>query len=99
MFLFNTVRSTLLTLATCVSVGGVFHLVVTEPARAYEYTTVTPTYGGGFTVQSHGSNGSSYSTATPTYGGGYTINSYGSGGSSTSTVTPTYGGGYTINSY
>ena len=34
MFLFNTVRSTLLTLATCVGIGTVFHVVVTEPANA-----------------------------------------------------------------
>jgi len=58
--------------------------------NAQSYSTITPTYGGGYNVWN--SDGS-YSTITPTYGGGYQVwNS----NSSYSTLMPTYGGGYQV---
>ena len=68
-------------------------------AKAYEYSTITPTYGGGSRVTTYGSGGASYSTITPTYGGGASIRTHGSNGSSYGTITPTYGGGYSGSSY
>jgi hypothetical protein len=65
-------------------------LCVVSTANAQSYSTITPTYGGGYSVWN--SDGS-YSTITPTYGGGYQVwNS----NSSYSTLTPTYGGGYQV---
>lgn len=65
-------------------------LAVTS-ARA-QFTFVTPTPGGGYTVNRPGQ---SPTFVTPTPGGGYVINAPGQG---PSFATPTPGGGYVINS-
>ena len=46
-------------------------------ASAQTWSTITPTYGGGYRFNTYGPNGNSWGTTTPTYGGGYRFNSYG----------------------
>ena len=42
-------------------------------ASAQTWSTVTPTYGGGYQFREYGPSGNSWGTMTPTYGGGYPI--------------------------
>jgi uncharacterized membrane protein len=87
------------TLLISVSVLALAGLAQIQPSHAWQTTTVTPNLGGGYSVNSFGSEGSSYGTVTPNLGGGYSFNSYGSGGSTFGTVTPNLGGGYNINQW
>ena len=65
-------------------------LCAVSTVNAQSYSTITPSYGGGYNVWN--SDGS-YSNVMPSYGGGYQVwNSNGS----YSTLTPTYGGGYQV---
>ena len=65
-------------------------------ASAQTWSTMNPTYGGGYQLNDYSPSGNSWGTMTPTYGGGYRFNCYGPNGNSWGTVTPTYGGGYRI---
>jgi len=70
-------------------------------AQGYQQSYVTPTFGGGYNVQTYGSRGSYQQTyITPTFGGGYNSQTYGSHGSyQQSYATPTFGGGYNIQTF
>ena len=68
-------------------------------ASAQTWSTVTPTYGGGYQFREYSPYGNSWGTMTPTYGGGYRFENYGPDGNSWGTVTPTYGGGYRISRF
>jgi hypothetical protein len=74
-------------------------LGVAASASAQTWTTITPTYGGGYQFREYSPYGNSWGTMTPTYGGGYRFNNYGPNGNSWGTVTPTYGGGYRISRF
>jgi uncharacterized membrane protein len=74
-------------------------LCLAASASAQTWSTVTPTYGGGYQFREHSPSGNSWGTMTPTYGGGYRFNNYSPNGNSWGTVTPTYGGGYRISRF
>jgi hypothetical protein len=55
-------------------------------------TTVTPNFGGGYTVQNENQGAT---TVRPKFGGGYTVEQ---NGRTTQEVTPNFGGGYKVKS-
>ena len=74
-------------------------LSLAASASAQTWSTVTPTYGGGYRFNNYGPSGNSWGTMTPNYGGGYRFNNYSPNGNSWGTMTPTYGGGYRISRF
>jgi hypothetical protein len=60
-------KKLMITTATLISI--IFSVVT--PAKAYTWGSLTPNYGGGYSIQEWGPNGYSWGTINRSYGGGY----------------------------
>jgi len=93
----NNMRTVLISVSILVMITTFAGTVMTNTANAdWQTTIVTPSLGGGFNMNSFGSDGFSTGSATPSLGGGYNYNIIGSNGSTFGSITPNLGGGYSI---
>lgn len=96
----NKMKTALISVSMLVLATTVATSVINQEANAWETTTISPSFGGGYTMNSFGSNGSSFGSINPSFGGGYTYNfTDSSGGFTSGTISPSFGGGVTINEY
>lgn len=95
--LINKMKTAVISVSMLVLATSFASSVMTQSARAdWQTTTITPSLGGGFNMNSFGSNGSYFGSATPSLGGGYNYSITGPSGSTFGSITPNLGGGYSI---
>ena len=95
--LIKNTKTALISLSMLVLATTLASSVMTQSAFAdWQTTTITPSFGGGLSMNSYGSDGSYFGSASPSYGGGYNYNITGPNGSTFGSITPNGSGGYTI---